>query len=79
MSAGIIPDNDFFRERFGYISGNSIRSIRFNRLNEGPSDDTAYYFINELVKKGMLVDAVQPYRGGGGPCDAGIRASLPGI
>ena len=61
MSAGIIPDNDFFREESasGYISEKGIRSIRFNRLDEKVrSSDTAYYFINELVKKGMLVDAV---------------------
>lgn len=61
MSAGIIPDNDFFREESasGYISETGIRSIRANRLDEKiRSSDTAYYYVNELVQKGMLVDAV---------------------
>lgn len=61
MSAGIVPDNDFFREESesGYISEKGIRSIRANRLDEKVRrGDTAYYYINELVQKGMLVDAV---------------------
>lgn len=61
MSAGIIPDNDFFREESasGYISEKGIRSIRANKLDEKVRrGDTAYYYINELVQKGMLVDAI---------------------
>lgn len=61
MSAGIIPDDDFFREESasGYISEKGIRSIRANRLDEKVRrGDCAYYFVNELVGKGMLVDAV---------------------
>ena len=61
ISAGIIPDNDFFREEkaSGYISEKGIRSIRANKLDEKiRKSDTAYYYVNELVEKGMLVDAV---------------------
>ena len=61
MSAGIVPDDDFFREESasGYISEKGIRSIRVNKVDEKVRGaDTAYYFVNSLVKKGMLVDAV---------------------
>lgn len=61
MSAGIIPDNDFFREEraSGYISEKGLRLIRSNKLDEKiRKGDTAYYFINKLVEKGMLIDAV---------------------
>lgn len=61
MSAGIVPDDDFFREESasGYISEKGIRSIRANKVDEKVRGaDTAYYFVNSLVKKGMLVDAV---------------------
>lgn len=61
ISAGIIPDNEFFREESasGYISEMGIRSIRANKLDEKVrKGDTAYYFINELVHKGMLIGAV---------------------
>ena len=61
MSAGITPDNDFFREESatGYISEKGIRSIRANKLDEKiRKSDSAYYYVNELVEKGMLVDAV---------------------
>ena len=61
ISAGIIPDNEFFRQESasGYISEKGIRSIRANRLDEKVrKGDTAYYFVNELVHKGMLIDAV---------------------
>ena len=61
ISAGIIPDNEFFREESasGYISEKGIRSIRANKLDEKVrKGDTAYYFVNELVHKGMLIDVV---------------------
>ncbi len=61
MSAGLIPDNAFFNEesKSGYISEQGILSIRANRLDEKVRrSNTAYYYINELVQKGMLVDAV---------------------
>lgn len=61
MSAGIVPDNDFFREEraSGYISEKGIRLIRSNKLDEEiRKGDTAYYFMNKLVQKGMLIDAV---------------------
>lgn len=61
MSAGIIPDNDFFRQESasGYISEKGIHSIRANKLDEKiRRSKQAYYYVNELVQKGMLVDAV---------------------
>lgn len=62
MSAGIIPDNTFFREESetGYISEKGILSIRKNKLDEKiRQTDSAYYCMNELVNNGMLVDSVQ--------------------
>jgi len=61
ISAGIIPDNDLFREESesGYISEKGIHSIRANRLDEKVRrGESAYYFVNDLVHMGMLVDAV---------------------
>lgn len=61
ISDGIIPEDDFFREESesGYISETGIRSIRSNKLDEKVrKSKTAYYYVNELVQKGMLVDAV---------------------
>lgn len=62
MSAGLIPDNAFFHAESlsGYISEKGIASIRANRLDEKVrKSNTAYYYVNELVQKGMLVDAVR--------------------
>lgn len=62
ISAGLIPDNAFFNaeSQSGYISEQGIASIRANRLDEKVRKaDTAYYYVNELVQKGMLVDAVR--------------------
>ncbi|MDD3401947.1 MAG: helix-turn-helix domain-containing protein [Hespellia sp.] len=61
ISSGIVPDNDFFREESasGYISEAGIISIRNNRLDEKVRQNkTAYYYVNEIVQKGMLIDAV---------------------
>lgn len=61
LSSGIVPDNEFFTEESasGYISESGIRSIRANKLDEKiRQNKTAYYYVNELVDKGMLVDAV---------------------
>lgn len=61
MSAGIIPDNDFFRQESasGYISEKGIHFIRTSRLDSKVRGrDTAYYCVNQLVHTGMLVDAV---------------------
>lgn len=62
ISAGLIPDNAFFtaESQSGYISEKGIASIRANRLDEKVrKSGTAYYYVNELVQKGMLVDAVR--------------------
>lgn len=62
MSAGLIPDNAFFNaeSQSGYISEQGILSIRANRLDDKiRRSNTAYYYVNELVQKGMLVDAVR--------------------
>lgn len=62
MPEGLIPDSEFFREesRSGYISASGIASIRANRLDEKVRrSGTAYYYVNDLVGKGMLVDAVK--------------------
>lgn len=59
---GLVPDSEFFRKesRSGYISASGIASIRANRLDEKVRrTDTAYYYVNDLVGKGMLVDAVK--------------------
>lgn len=61
ISSGIIPDNDFFREESesGYISKIGIDSIRQNRLDEKiRMNQSAYYYVSEVVGQGMLVDAV---------------------
>lgn len=62
MSAGLIPDHAFFHaeSQSGYISEEGIRSIRANRLDEKVRrSNTAYYYVSDVVDKGMLVDAVR--------------------
>ncbi len=62
ISGGLIPDNEFFNadRQSGYISERGLCFIRANRLDEKIRKcDTAYYCINELIQKGMLVDAVR--------------------
>ena len=61
ISAGIVPDNDFFREesKSGYISKQGIASIRANHLDEMVRKyNRPYYYTSELVHTGMLVDAI---------------------
>ena len=61
ISAGIVPDNEFFstESASGYISEAGIQSIRANKLDEKVRQSkAAYYYVNELVNKGMLVDAI---------------------
>ncbi|CUX18814.1 PucR family transcriptional regulator [Clostridium sp. C105KSO13] len=61
ISSGIVPDNKFFsvESASGYISEAGIQSIRANNLDEKVRmNKGAYYYVNELVNKGMLVDAI---------------------
>lgn len=61
-SSDPVPDNAFFREESasGYISERGIASIRANRLDSKVRDaNSPYYYINELVQTGMLVDVVR--------------------
>lgn len=61
ISSGIVPDNDFFREESesGYVSQIGIQSIRMNKLDEKVRrNKSAYYYISDVVEKGMLIDAV---------------------
>lgn len=62
MSAGIIPENDFFNEESatGYISTTGIQYILKQHLNEkARSANDALYHYNELIQKGMLIDTIQ--------------------
>lgn len=62
ISTDPVPDNTFFREESesGYISERGIASIRENRLDSKVRKANApYYYVNELVQTGMLVDAVR--------------------
>jgi hypothetical protein len=61
ISSDIVPDNEFFsvESASGYISKAGIQSIRVNKLDEKIRQNrTTYYYVNELVDKGMLINAV---------------------
>lgn len=61
ISAGIVPKDDVFSEEAaaGYISQTGIRFIHKNRINEKVREQSlAYYCVNTLVNKGMLIDAI---------------------
>lgn len=61
MSAGIIPESKYFQEdaQTGYISASGLASIRAHKLDERVRKHAgAYYYFNELVQQGMLVDAL---------------------
>lgn len=61
ISSGIVPDNQFFQteSKSGYISEQGIKSIQAIHLDEKVRHHkTAYYYINDLVNKGMLVDVL---------------------
>lgn len=61
ISAGIVPDNEFFCEESatGYISEKGIQFIRKNRLDDKVrGSDVPYYCTNNLIQQGMMIDAV---------------------
>ncbi len=61
ISSGLAPNNNFFHSEHqsGYISTEGIRYIRSQHLDEKIRQNNGpYYFFNESVRQGMLIDAV---------------------